>query len=81
MTLRRFLKLNSEQHKAMTCTITANLQSVKIQLANNKAASDAKLMSLKATVGQMKESLSACADDAVELKIKFEGLAAQFSKL
>lgn len=62
-------------------TIRADLQSVKIQLANDKAASDAELTSLKATVGEMEESLSACTDDVVELKIKFEHLAAEFSKL
>lgn len=50
------------------------------KLTNNKAASNAELATLKGTVGEIEESLSACTDDIVELKIKFEHLAAEFSK-
>ncbi len=40
-------------------TIRADLQSVKTQLTNDKAASDAELAIIKGTVGEMEHSLSA----------------------
>lgn len=62
-------------------TIRADLQSVKTQLATDKAASDAELITLKGTIGVMELSLSACTDDVVELKTKIEQLTAELSKL
>lgn len=62
-------------------TIRADLQVVKTQLANDKAASDAKLALLEGTVGETELWLSACTDDVVELKCKYERLITEFSTL
>lgn len=61
--------------------IRADLQSVKALLASDKAASDAELATLQGTVQDMGQSLSTCSDDVVELKVKFDKLAAEFARL
>lgn len=53
-------------------TITADLQSVKTQLANDKDASDTKPAAPKGSVVEMGESL--CIDDIFELKNKLDTL-------
>lgn len=62
-------------------TIKSDLQSVKNQLASDKAASQAEFTTLKATVSEMGESLSTCTDEVVELKLRVERLTADYSKL
>ena len=62
-------------------TIKLDLQAVKTQLANDKAATDATLATLKGTVGEMEHALSGCTDDIAEMKTTIECLTANVTKL
>lgn len=62
-------------------TIKLDLQAVKTQLANDKAATDATIATLKGTVGEMEHALSGCTDDIAEMKTTIEYLTANVAKL
>lgn len=62
-------------------TIKFDLQAVKTQLANDKAATDAMLSKLKGTVGEMEHALTECSDDVAEMKATIKSLTASVTKL
>lgn len=62
-------------------TIKLNLQAVKTQLANDKAATDATVSKLTDTVGEMEHALTECSDDIAELKTAIKSLTANVAKL
>lgn len=62
-------------------TIKLDLQAVKTQLANDKAATDATVATLKGTVGEMEHALSGCTDDIAEMKTTIRCLTANLAKL
>ncbi|CAG5884007.1 unnamed protein product [Menidia menidia] len=62
-------------------TIQLDLQTVKTQLANNKAATDATLAELKCTVGEVENALSECSDDIAVMKATISSLTANVAKL
>lgn len=62
-------------------TIKLDLQAVKTQLANDKAATDATVSELKDTVGEMEHALTECSDDIAELKTTIKSLTANVAKL
>ena len=62
-------------------TIKLDLQTVKTQLANDKAANDATMSKLKGTVGEMEHALNECSDDITEMKATIKSLTANVAKL
>ncbi len=62
-------------------TIKLDLQAVKTQLANDKAAADANMSKLKGTVGDMEHALTECSDDIAEMKTTIKALTANVAKL
>ena len=62
-------------------TIKLDLQAVKTQLANDRAATDATVSELKGTVGEMEHSLTECSDDIAEMKTTIKSLTANVAKL
>lgn len=62
-------------------TIRLDLQAVKSQLANDKAATEATMSKLKGTVGEMEHALTECSDDIAEMKTTIECLTASVAKL
>ncbi|CAG5896879.1 unnamed protein product [Menidia menidia] len=60
-------------------TIQLDLQTVKTQLANNKAATDATLAELKCTVGEVENA--ECSDDIAVMKATISSLTANVAKL
>ncbi|CAL8349427.1 unnamed protein product [Boreogadus saida] len=62
-------------------TIKLDLQAVKTQLANDRAATDATVFELKGTVGEMEHSLTECSDDIAEMKTTIKSLTANVAKL
>lgn len=61
--------------------IKLDLQAVKTQLANDKAATDATVSELKDTVGEMEHALTECSDDIAELKTTIKSLTSNVAKL
>uniref|UniRef100_A0A3B1IE24 L1 transposable element RRM domain-containing protein n=1 Tax=Astyanax mexicanus TaxID=7994 RepID=A0A3B1IE24_ASTMX len=62
-------------------TIKLDLQAVRSQLANDKAATDATLSKLKGTVVEIEHALTECSDDITEMKTTIECLTATVAKL
>uniref|UniRef100_A0A3B1J417 L1 transposable element RRM domain-containing protein n=1 Tax=Astyanax mexicanus TaxID=7994 RepID=A0A3B1J417_ASTMX len=62
-------------------TIKLDLQAVKSQLANDKAATDATLSKLKGTVVEIEHAITECSDDITEMKTTIECLTATVAKL
>lgn len=62
-------------------TIQLDLQTVKAQLAKDKADTDANVATLKGTVVEMENALSECTDDIVQMKSAIEHLTASVAKL
>lgn len=61
--------------------IKVELQSVKSQLANDRAATDAKLAKLTGTLGDVEEALSGYTDDMSSMKTTVERLTAKVTML
>lgn len=61
-------------------TIKFDLQAVKKQLANDKAATDAIMSKLKGTVGEIEHALTKCSDDVAEMKATIKSLTASVTK-
>lgn len=62
-------------------TIKHDLQVVKTQLVNDKAATDATMSELKGTVREMEHALTECSDDIAEMKTTIKSLTANVAKL
>ncbi|KAJ8004805.1 hypothetical protein DPEC_G00140120 [Dallia pectoralis] len=68
------VEVNSERHskigsnQSVPLDPTLDLQAVKLQLANEKVATDATIAKLEGTVGEMEQALTVCSDDIAELK-------------
>ncbi|KAJ8010204.1 hypothetical protein DPEC_G00072570 [Dallia pectoralis] len=62
-------------------TIQLDLQAVKLQLANEKVATDATIAKLEGTVGEMEQALTVCSDDITELKTTIKCLTTTVAKL
>uniref|UniRef100_A0A671URW1 L1 transposable element RRM domain-containing protein n=1 Tax=Sparus aurata TaxID=8175 RepID=A0A671URW1_SPAAU len=62
-------------------TIKLDLQAVKTQLANDKAATDATMSKLTGTVGEMEHALTERSDDIAEMKTTTKCLTANVAKL
>lgn len=62
-------------------TIKLDLQTVKTQLANDKAATDATMSKLKGTVGEMEHALTECSDDITKMKTTIKSFTANGAKL
>uniref|UniRef100_A0A3B4ZJ67 L1 transposable element RRM domain-containing protein n=1 Tax=Stegastes partitus TaxID=144197 RepID=A0A3B4ZJ67_9TELE len=57
------------------------MQSVKLQIASDNAAIDAKLAKLTATLGDMEEALTGCTDDVTVMKTSVDRLIARVAML
>lgn len=62
-------------------SIKAEVQAVKTQLANDYATTEAKLVKLTATVGDVEEALTGCSDDIAGMKTTMEQLTAKVNML
>ncbi|GLD72244.1 uncharacterized protein AKAME5_002356800 [Lates japonicus] len=61
--------------------IKLDLQAVKTQLANDKAATDATMSKLNGMVEEMEHALTECSDDITEMKTTIKSLTANVAKL
>ncbi|KAI4884053.1 hypothetical protein NFI96_008794 [Prochilodus magdalenae] len=62
-------------------TIKLDLQAVRTQLANDKAATDATVSKLKDTIGEMERALTECSDDIAAMKTTIQSLTANVAML
>ena len=63
------------------CTIKLNLQALKTQPANDKAATDVNMTKPKGTVREVEHALTECSDDNAEMKTTIKCLTANVAKL
>ncbi|KAI4888216.1 hypothetical protein NFI96_018773 [Prochilodus magdalenae] len=62
-------------------TIKIDLQAVRTQLANDKAATDATVSKLKGMIGEIEHALTECSDDIAAMKTTIQSLTANVAKL